>query len=273
MKFSIVTVSFNQARYLEETIRSVIEQDYPDIEYIVVDPGSTDGSRDIIERYRHKISKTVFKPDKGAADGLNNGFSEATGEIYGFVNSDDLLLPGALTQVARYFESDPTLEILSGHARIIDPDGKRIRDSYTDKFNERAFVYGGVNICQMSTFFRADLIRRSTGFNVSNRVAWDAEFFVNLLRLTNKYVVVDAILSAFRVHANAITGGGTMTEQQRVFLRTLFEHIMGRPWSRRDDFIRFYYLARKYVLEPRSLVQRILHGSIYGRYSSTRSRR
>ena len=273
MKFSIVTVSFNQAKYLEEAIRSVVEQDYPDIEYIVVDPGSTDGSRDIIERYRHKISKVVFRPDKGAADGLNNGFSEATGEIYGFLNSDDLLLPGALRRVARYFEKDPSLEIVMGHTRVIDPDGKRIRDSYTDRFDERAFAYGGAIICQMSTFFRADVIRRSAGFNVSNRVAWDAEFFVDLLRGTDKYVVADAILSAFRLHPYAITGGGTMPELQHIFVMKMFERIMGRPWSRRDDFIRYYYLARKYVLEPRSLVQRILHGSVYGRYTVTHRKR
>jgi len=273
MKFSIVTISFNQEKYLESTIRSVIEQDYPDIEYIVVDPGSTDGSRDIIERYREKITKIIFQPDQGAADGLNNGFAQATGEIFGFINSDDLLLPGAIAKVAAWFQSDPTVDIVRGHARVIGPNGERIRDSYADRFAERAFAYGAVIICQMSTFFRANLIRRTQGFNVSNRVAWDRELFLELFRLADKSILTDEFFSAFRVHQNAITGGGGMTEQRRVILNTMFEEIIGRPWQRRDDFIRFYYLARKYILEPRSLMQRLLHGSIYGRYSSTRRRR
>ena len=93
MKISIVTVSFNQADYLEQAIRSVVEQDYSDIEYIVVDAGSTDGSREIIERDR--IATVVFEPDREPADGLNKGFARATGDIFGYINADDAYLPGA----------------------------------------------------------------------------------------------------------------------------------------------------------------------------------
>src|SRR6202171_6644991 len=95
-RVSIVTISFNQAPFLERAIRSVVEQDYPDIEYIVVDPGSTDGSRDIIERYRSRISQVIYEPDHGPADGLNKGFASATGDIFGSINADDAFLPGAV---------------------------------------------------------------------------------------------------------------------------------------------------------------------------------
>jgi len=88
MRVSIVTISYNQARFLEQAIRSVINQDYPDIEYIVVDPGSTDGSRGIIEKYQNRIDKIIFDPDEGPADGLNKGFAHATGDIFGFINAD-----------------------------------------------------------------------------------------------------------------------------------------------------------------------------------------
>ena len=98
MKISIVTISFNQAKYLQQCIDSILGQTHCDLEYIVVDPGSTDGSRALIESYGNKIIK-VFAPDKGPADGLNQGFKHATGQIYGFINSDDYLLPGALTSV------------------------------------------------------------------------------------------------------------------------------------------------------------------------------
>ena len=98
MKFSIVTISYNQAQFLEQAIRSVIEQDYPDVEYIVVDPGSTDGSREIIERYRDRIDRIIFEPDKGPADGLNKGFAQATGDVFGFSKDISCCLSKSLIQ-------------------------------------------------------------------------------------------------------------------------------------------------------------------------------
>jgi len=94
MKFSIVTISYNQAQFLEKAILSVLNQEGVGLEYIVVDPGSTDGSREIIERYRDRFGHVVFEKDHGPADGLNKGFQYATGDVYGYLNSDDVLLPG-----------------------------------------------------------------------------------------------------------------------------------------------------------------------------------
>src|SRR5271170_7307769 len=106
-RVSIVTVSFNQASFLERAIRSVLEQDYPDIEYIVVDPGSTDGSRDIIDRYRSQISKIILEPDTGPANGLNKGFAAASGNIFGYINADDAYLPGAIAKAVSAFRARP----------------------------------------------------------------------------------------------------------------------------------------------------------------------
>ena len=89
MKISVVTISYNQACYLEQTIISVLNQDYENVEYIVVDPGSTDGSRDIIEKYRNRIQHIIYERDVGPADGLNKGFAVATGDVFYFINSDD----------------------------------------------------------------------------------------------------------------------------------------------------------------------------------------
>ena len=94
MKISVVTISFNQAKYLRQCIDSVLNQNYQNIEYIIVDPGSTDGSRQIIESYGDRVIK-IFEKDAGPADGLNMGFSRATGDIFYFINSDDYVLPGA----------------------------------------------------------------------------------------------------------------------------------------------------------------------------------
>jgi glycosyltransferase involved in cell wall biosynthesis len=264
MRFSIVTVSFNQARFLEETIRSILDQDYSDIEYIVVDPGSTDGSREIIERYRGKISKIILEPDRGAADGLNKGFSEASGDIFGFVNSDDILLPGAVSSVAAHFRAQPETDILMGHEWVIDSEGRRLRITYTDRFNLRAFAYSGGVIAQQSTFFRSALFRKTKGFDVHNKIAWDAELFLDLLLASEKQLYVDEFFSAFRVHNESINGGrrAELRDLRCAYEMARFERIMGRPWRTSDSAIRLFYTIRKYVLEPRALVERLRYGSI-----------
>jgi len=267
MRFSIVTISFNQAPFLEATLRSVLEQDHLDIEYIVVDPGSTDGSREIIERYRDRLGQVIYQPDNGAAQGLNHGFAHATGEVFGFVNSDDILLPGAISRAALEFERDPVLDVVAGHAHIIDADGRWLRHSYADPFEERAFAYQACTICQQSTFFRADLFRRTAGFNEANRIAWDAELIVDLMRKAHGYRLIDAHLSAFRLHADAITGGATMTPDLEDFTRRQFARLMGREWRAQDQLARLAMLARKYARNPRALWQRLRYGSIYGRFS------
>ena len=263
MKVSIVTVSFNQVQFLERAILSVLNQDYQDIEYLVVDPGSTDGSRDVIERYRDRIDRIVFKPDSGAAEGLNNGMEGATGEILGFLNSDDVLMPGAITRIVCAFRDNPGIDLSTGHAYIIDAKSHRLRKSYTDRFHLQAFAYEACLICQQSTFFRADLFRKVGGFNEQNRIAWDAELFLNLLSSSDQYVVLDDFLSAFRLHSEAITGGVKLRALAVDFERAKFHRSMGRRWRSWDVAIRWLYILRKYALEPRSLVQRLRYGSIY----------
>jgi len=263
MKVSIVTVSFNQVAFLERAILSVLNQDYQDIEYIVVDPGSTDGSRDVIERYRDRIDRIVFKPDRGAAEGLNNGMEGASGVILGFLNSDDILMPGAISRIVRAFHDNPGIDLVTGHAYIIDSKNHRLRKSYTDRFHLQAFAYEACLICQQSTFFRADLFRKVGGFNEQNRIAWDAELFLNLLSRSDQYVVLDDFLSAFRLHSEAITGGAKLRALAVDFERAKFLRIMGRRWRSWDVAIRWLYILRKYALEPRSLLQRLRHGSIY----------
>ncbi len=104
---SIITPSYNQVQYLEDTIQSVIQQDYPNIEYIVVDGGSTDGSLEVIERYKNKLAWWVSEPDQGQADAINKGFRKASGEIIAWLNSDDLYLPGAISSAVELFQENP----------------------------------------------------------------------------------------------------------------------------------------------------------------------
>ena len=261
MKFSIVTLSFNQARFLEAAILSVLEQDYPDIEYIVIDPGSTDGSREIIERYRDRISKVIFEPDRGGADGMNKGFAAATGDVFGFINSDDVLLPGAISRVAKQLQAHPEADIIMGHEWIIDAEGRKLRKSYTDKFDRRTYAYNGGVIAQQSTFFRAALFRKTKGLDIRLSVHWDTELFLDLLEASDKQLYVDDFFGAFRIHDESITGGKKLEMESRAYMRARFERIMGRPWRTSDYPVWFFYRVRKYVREPRALIEWLRRGS------------
>ncbi len=124
MRISIITPSYNQAAFLEATMQSVLGQGYPDLEYIVVDGASTDGSREIIRRYAGQLAWWVSEPDGGQAEAINKGFARASGEVVAWLNSDDLYRPGALQRVAAAFAADPSLGMVYGDVDSIDAEGR-----------------------------------------------------------------------------------------------------------------------------------------------------
>ncbi|HZB88893.1 MAG TPA: glycosyltransferase family 2 protein [Terracidiphilus sp.] len=243
MKISIVTLSFNQAGYLREAIDSVLQQAYPELEYIVVDPGSTDGSRALIESYGERIAHVLFEPDRGAADGLNKGFAQATGEIYGFLNADDLLYPGALQQVAAFFRCNPDCGIVFGSGYKIDGQGHRLRHFRAGNFSVERYLYGGAVWLQQATFFRAAAFHRSPRFNIGNRTCWDGELFVHMANQGARIGYIREDLGGFRIHDASISGTGRMNDQYRCDCRRIFSDIRGRQWSGIDDVRRFFYRA------------------------------
>jgi glycosyltransferase involved in cell wall biosynthesis len=261
MRISIVTISYNQAPFLEQAIRSVTEQDYPDIEYIVVDPGSTDGSREIIERYRNRIDKIIFEPDAGPADGLNKGFEQATGYVLGFLNSDDYLLPGALKTVAAAFSAAPHRDVLSGHAVIVDADGQEINRFYSRRYSPTRYVYGAATLAQQSTFFKAAAFRQTNGFNIENRIAWDGELWVDLALSGAQFGRMPVFLSAFRVYGGSITGGcGQTTEAFLQYKDRMFVKVKGRQRRRGDWLVRIMNKGLEYALHPEVAMSRLLYG-------------
>ena len=122
-KISIVTPSFNQVQFLEETIRSVLLQGYPNLEYIIIDGGSTDGSIDIIKKYSRWLRYWVSEPDSGQSNAINKGFAKASGEIFGYLNSDDLYEPNALKIISSYFMNNSACNLLAGECTVFDDHG------------------------------------------------------------------------------------------------------------------------------------------------------
>ena len=206
-KISIVTISFNQARYLEEAINSILNQKYNNLEYIIVDPGSTDGSREIINDYKDRISKIIFKVDAGPAEGLNNGFAEATGDIFGYLNADDLLLPGTLNRVSNVFQNNPNLDVISAHGYNIDQEGKLAKKIFSHHFDIKHYLYENCILVQQSTFFKSSIFRLVGGFNANNHIAWDGELMVDFFNTGANFKVTRGFWSGFRVYDQSISGG------------------------------------------------------------------
>jgi glycosyltransferase involved in cell wall biosynthesis len=208
MRVSIVTISFNQAAYLERTLRSVLTQSYPDIEYIVVDPGSTDGSRDIIKRYQDRLAAVVLEEDSGPPEGLNRGFSLASGEIFAYLNSDDVLLSDAVANAVRVFREHPGADVVYGHGYVIDEDDVILRPFHSRHFTLWRYAYDAADVMQPATFIRRSAFEAAGGFNPDNRVMWDAELLIDLARAGSRFVRVDEYWALFRLHKASISGSG-----------------------------------------------------------------
>ena len=151
---SIITPSRNQAPFLEATIQSVLAQDYPEIEYLVIDGDSTDGSLDIIKRYQKRLAYWVSEPDLGQTDAINKGFAHANGEIFAWLNSDDLLLPGAITEAVDFLVKHPETGMVYGDADFIDETGRVIGSFPARQTDYRRLRQGYVHIPQQSAFFQ-----------------------------------------------------------------------------------------------------------------------
>jgi glycosyltransferase involved in cell wall biosynthesis len=255
-------LSFNQRAFLSQALASVLEQGYADLEYIIVDPGSTDGSRELIQNCASKFAHIIFEPDRGAADGLNKGFSLASGEVFGFLNADDLLLPGSLERVAKFFRLNPNCDLALGNGYIIDGRGKPIRAVKAGGFTLKRYFYGGARWLQQATFFRREAFLRSPGFNVLNRTSWDGELFVSMLNIGARVGYIDADLGEFRLHSSSISGSQTNAQRYREDCRRVFREIQGRKWGRGDEFRHFAYRAEGVLIRSGILRRNSTGGQI-----------
>jgi len=216
MRVGIVTISWNQAGYLQPAIDSVNLAGPGDLAYVMVDPGSTDGSREIIERNRQRFRRIILEPDRGPADGLNKGFAACDADVYGYINSDDSFSPGALDYVTGYFRDHPQIDLLFGAIRIIDERGRpSFRGRAPDRMDARRFAAGACFAWQQATFFRRELFERVGGFNPETRVIWDAELVLKMLLAGARIGYTNAILGNFRIYPASITGSGRLAEAER----------------------------------------------------------
>lgn len=212
---SIVTPSYNQGQYLEETICSVIDQGYPNLEYLVIDGGSDDNSVDVLRRYDDRITYWVSEPDEGMYDAINKGFSQSTGEIMAWINSDDIYTPWAFKSVANIFASLPQVQWITTCFPITWGEDGQPLTTYVPGYTRDGF-FNGENLSrgsffrtkfiqQESTFWRRTLWDRAGGFmDTSYSLAGDFELWARFYKYTDLYGVM-APLGGFRVHSQQKT--------------------------------------------------------------------
>jgi glycosyltransferase involved in cell wall biosynthesis len=200
---TIVTPSFNQGRFLERTIRSVLEQGYPNLEYIVMDGGSTDDSVEIIERYADRLAYWASGPDGGQSAAINSGWRMAHGEIIAWQNSDDVYLPGALHAAGRAFLEHAETAIVYGQTRRVDVDGRPL-GIMGSPYKARTLLYSHQLIPLTSAFFRRSAVEAVGSLDESLHYSMDLDLFLRLTRSVPP-VMIDGVLAEATIHADAKT--------------------------------------------------------------------
>lgn len=206
-RITLVTPSYQQAGYLERTLQSVLGQNYPNLEYIVLDGGSDDGSVEILRRHAAHLAHWESRPDGGQAAAVRQGLARGNGEIMAWLNSDDLIFPGTLRYIADYFQSHPDVDVVFGHRIVIDPN-----DCETARWvlppHDPEFLSWADFLPQECTFWRRRIYEKVGGIDPSFRFALDWDLFVRFQRAGAKMVRLPYFMGGFRVHPdqkNAVT--------------------------------------------------------------------
>jgi glycosyltransferase involved in cell wall biosynthesis len=253
-KVTIVTPSYNQAEFLEETIKSVLNQTYPNIEYIVVDGGSTDGSVDIIKKYEDQLAWWVSEPDNGQSDAINKGFAKATGDVYNWLNSDDILYPDAVKIAVHFMQKHPESEVVYGDRIVIDGKG-RIIDVFEPVSVSKRMAKFALRIPQEATFFSARIWKKVNGLNESLHFVMDSDLWYRFLEET-RFFHIPVFLGAYRNHeeSKSVYGLGKEKSDKAMaeikYLRKNYSSFLSkvkllRKWMRYVQLLQHAYERNK----------------------------
>lgn len=202
---SIITPSFNQAEYLEATIQSVLTQDYPRIEYIVIDGGSTDGSVDVIQKYQSSLAFWVSEQDKGQTDAINKGFNRAKGDILAWINSDDTYNPKAVGEAVLYLIENPDVAMVYADCDFIDEQGRVIGKFASRQTDYKKLRQGYVHIPQQTMFFRAKYWKEVGPLDPSFYFAMDYDLWVRIAARAPIKYLPGRTWANFRIHTSSKT--------------------------------------------------------------------
>jgi glycosyltransferase involved in cell wall biosynthesis len=203
-KISIVTPSYNQGQFIEETILSVLNQNYPNLEYVIIDGGSTDGTQEIIRKYEQHLSYWVSETDRGQAHAINKGLQFCTGDVFNWLNSDDYLEPGALHAIAKAFE-DPAVQLVAGKVRNFDEHSEEIIQNQGLSAKGLMCWEPGVKFVQPGVWLRRSRIQTCGGIDEQFHFAFDWDLYIRYLYHFPMMKELDKLLVHFRLHADSKT--------------------------------------------------------------------
>jgi glycosyltransferase involved in cell wall biosynthesis len=233
---SIITPSFNQARYIEATIQSVLSQDYPHIEYLIVDGGSKDGTVEIIKKYESKLAWWVSEKDKGQTDAINKGFARAKGEILAWINSDDTYEPGAVSAAVKVMQEHSEVGMVYGDCNFINESGRVIGKFASAQTNYHLLRQGYVHIPQQTMFFRANLWKQVGPLDPSFYFAMDYDLWTRIAA-QKEIRYIPQTWANFRLH----TSGKTIVADDRCWPEMIKVHY-------RDGGSFFSTIVAKYYI-------------------------
>jgi glycosyltransferase involved in cell wall biosynthesis len=243
---TIVTPSYNMARYLPETIDSVLSQDYPRVEYIVMDGGSTDGTLEILRGHGTRL-RYFSRKDKGPADAIHQGFGEGRGEILAWLNADDTYFPGAVRKAVEFLQAHPEIDVVYGEGYWIDENGSRIARYPTLPFDARV-LERDCFICQPASFFRASAYRKC-GLDPDLGLSFDYDLWIRMVKQGARFAAIPDYLANSRIHR----GAKTLKEREGVFrvsMDLLRRHYGYVPFQWVFGYTAYRMDGRDQVLEP-----------------------
>lgn len=265
-RISIITPSYNQGCYLEETIRSVLDQNYPDLEYIIIDGGSTDQSVEIIKKYANRLAYWVSEKDRGQTHAINKGFERCTGCIVAWINSDDIYLPGTLARVADHVIRHPSTMFLYGDAEIIDSQGHFLmyrKELPADKTMGNLLSWG-LLIPQPSAFWRRQTFEKVGFLNENLQYIMDSEFW---FRVSQEFELqhISHIFSKQRYHAHSKTNSAPIDPRYKEEMESLLRSSYQELSVSKIIPYRYAWLIRK-IYRSKRIVLRMISGHYFSGY-------
>jgi len=247
-KISVVTPSYNQGHFLEETIQSVLDQKYPNLEYIIIDGDSIDNSVEIIKKYEKYLAYWVSEKDRGQTDAIVKGLQRSSGQFLTWLNSDDTYLPGSLKVVSNVIMQDPNVDVIFGDYIITDKTGRPLLKKREIKFDFDIMLYGVNMIGQPAAFFSQSIYNRVRGLEINLNYFMDVEFWLRIGKNGGKFTHVKRFIATYRFHEKSKTVNDFSVSLQ---CKKEASYILNKYWTKRkftnQRIQRIYYQYLRFI--------------------------